>query len=88
MVQGPDGPAVKRVIGLPEDHLEQRDGELFLNGIRMQEPYLRQFDQGNSGPWEAGSGYLLLGDNRRASLDSRAWGPLPLSAFRARIPGN
>jgi signal peptidase I len=87
LVEGPDGPAVKRVIGLPGDHLEQRDGELFLNGQRMRESYLSQYDQGDVRPWDAGTGYLVLGDNRRESLDSRAWGPLPHLALRARILG-
>jgi signal peptidase I len=86
LLEGPSGPVIKRVIGLPGDHLEQRDGELFLNGPRMDEPYVRRIDQGDAGPWEAGEGYLLLGDNRRESQDSRAWGALPRSAFLARIP--
>ena len=87
LVQGPGGPAIKRVVGLPGEHLEQLDGELYLNGQRLQEPFLQQFDQGDAGPWDTGSGFLVLGDNRRESLDSRTWGPLPRSAFRGRILG-
>jgi signal peptidase I len=85
LIDGPDGPAIKRVVGLPGEHLEQRDGEMFLNGQRLQEPFLQQFDQGNAGPWETGPGFLVLGDNRRESHDSRSWGPLPRSAFRSRV---
>jgi signal peptidase I len=87
VVESPDGPAVKRVIGLPGDHLEQRDGELFLNGQRMVESYLAQYDRGDVHPWDAGSGYLVLGDNRRQSRDSRAWGPLPRASLSGRILG-
>lgn len=87
LIDGPDGPVVKRVIGLPGDRLEQRQGELVLNGARLSEPYLTQFDLGDMGLWEAGDGYLLVGDNRRESLDSRMWGPLPRAAFRARLVG-
>ena len=85
LVESPDGPAIKRVLGLPGERLEQRDGEMYLGERRMQEPYLRQFDRGDAGPWETGTGILVLGDNRRESRDGRAWGPLPRSAFRGRI---
>jgi signal peptidase I len=85
MVDGPEGPAVKRLIGLPGDHLEQRNGELVLNGKRMVETYLDRYDLGDAQPWDAGEGYLLLGDNRRESRDSRAWGPLPRTALRAKL---
>jgi signal peptidase I len=86
-IEGPDGPAVKRVVGLPGELLEQREGEIFLNGHRLEEPFLQQYDQGNAGPWETGTGFLLLGDNRRESRDGRVWGPLPRSAFRGRVVG-
>ena len=86
LVEAPEGgPAVKRVVGLPGERLEQRDGEIYLDGRRLQEPYLQQFDQGDAGPWETKNGFLVLGDNRRESHDGRAWGPLPGSAFRGRI---
>jgi signal peptidase I len=85
LIDAPEGAAIKRVVGLPGERLEQRAGEMFLNGQRLQEPYLQQFDQGNAGPWETGPGFLLLGDNRRESHDGRAWGPLPRSAFRSKV---
>ena len=86
LVEAPEGgPAVKRVVGLPGERLEQRDGEIYLDGRRLQEPYLQQFDQGDAGPWETKNGFLVLGDNRRESRDGRAWGPLPNSAFRGRL---
>ena len=87
LIDAPDGPAIKRVVGLPGERLEQRDGEMFLNGERLQEPFLQQFDQGNAGPWETGRGFVVLGDNRRASHDSRVWGPLPRAAFRGKVVG-
>ena len=85
LIDAPDGPAIKRIVGLPGERLEQRDGEMFLNGQRLQEPFLLQFDQGNGGPWESNQGFLVLGDNRRESHDSRVWGPLLRSAFRGKV---
>lgn len=87
LVESPDGPAVKRVVGLPGERLEQRDGEIYLGGQRLPEPFLQRFDQGPAGPWETGEGFLVMGDNRRASRDGRAWGPLPRAAFRSRMIG-
>lgn len=88
LVEGPEGPVVKRVIGLPGERLEQREGVLFLDGLRLEEPYLSQYDQGTLPPMDAATGFLVLGDNRRESRDSRAWGPLPISAFKGRILGS
>jgi len=62
-----------------------RDGELFRSDRRLEEPYVLRTERFSSGPWEAEGGYLLLGDNRPESRDSRAWGPLSLRAFRGRV---
>lgn len=87
LVEGPEGPALKRVVGLPGERLEQRQGELFVEGRPLAEPYVEHPERGEGGPWVAGSGYLLLGDNRPESRDGRAWGPLPRTAFRGRVLG-
>lgn len=86
LLEGPEGPVIKRVLGLPGEDLEQRDGVLYLEGRRLQEPYLERYDQGDVS-LPTGSGYAVLGDNRQASQDSRTWGPLPLKAFRSRLLG-
>ena len=87
LVEAPDGPSLKRVVALPGDRLEIRDGDLLLQGRRLEEPYVHRLERGSGGPWEAGEGYLLLGDNRPESRDSRAWGPLPRRAFLGRVLG-
>ena len=84
LVQAPGGVAVKRLLGIPGDRLEARAGALWRNGRRLAEPYAVSGDPGPGGPWFAGSGYFLLGDNRDESRDSRAWGPLPRSTLLAR----
>lgn len=85
VVEGPDGPSVKRVLGLPGETLDQVRGDLRLAGRFLEEPYLTGTEREDGGPWPCGEGYLVLGDNRLASRDGRAWGPLPRAAFRARL---
>ncbi len=87
LVDSPEGPSLKRVLALPGEHLEIRSGDLLRLGRRLEEPYIQHLERGHGGPWEAGDGYLVLGDNRPESRDSRAWGSLPRGAFRGRVLG-
>lgn len=87
VVEGPEGPSLKRVLALPGESLELRDGDLFRQGIRLEEPYVQHLERDDAGPWQAGQGYLVLGDNRPLSRDSRAWGSLDGGAFRGRVLG-
>ena len=65
--------------------MELRDGDLWINGERVAEPYVDRIERESAGPWALGAGYFLLGDNRPASQDSRAWGSLPADGLRGRI---
>ncbi|MBL0311976.1 MAG: signal peptidase I [Holophagaceae bacterium] len=84
LVKVPEGVSVKRAIGLPGEQVEARDGEIFINGSRLDESYVRWSDH-LSGAWTCGDGYLVLGDNRTQSHDGRAWGPLPKTVLRSRV---
>ena len=76
---------VKRVVGLPGDTVEIRDGEVFVNGSAQPEPYKRLQAHGSYGPETVRAGNLfVLGDNRDQSNDSRYWGELPMANVQAR----
>lgn len=86
VVAGPEGSAVKRVVGLPGERIELADGDLRVGGRRVDPPAGARLER-QDGAWTCGGGWFLLGDNRPASRDSRAWGPLPGSAFEGRLLG-
>lgn len=74
---------IKRVIGLPGDTVELREGVVYLNGAPLEEPYAVHGAGGNDtrvrffAPYTVEEGrYFLLGDNRGASRDSRFFGSI------------
>ena len=69
---------IKRVIGLPGDHIVIGDGRVSVNGKTLTEPYIAA-EPDYSGLWDVPKDYLfVLGDNRNDSSDSHAWGFLPV----------
>jgi signal peptidase I len=79
---GVRGPAlyVKRLIGLPGERWLIRHGFVYINGRRLREPYVRPTRRDDLSFIERripSSRYVVLGDNRPVSCDSRAWGNLP-----------
>ncbi|MBC7234334.1 MAG: signal peptidase I [Chloroflexi bacterium] len=78
-------PLIKRVIGLPGDTVEVKEGKVFVNGQPLEEPYLDQPTWGTMPPTVVQEEHVfVLGDNRRASNDSRAFGTVPYSDIIGR----
>lgn len=74
---------IKRIVGLPAERVEVREGAVWIDGYRLEEPYLVSTTP-YSGAWELGADeYFVLGDNRPNSSDSHSWGLLS----RDRIVG-
>ncbi len=83
--QGNNTPFIKRVIGLPGDSIEVRDGAVYVNGKAVAETYTFPGSAPNQpteaqpdrSQWTIGSDELfVLGDHRQASSDSRVFGPI------------
>jgi len=71
-------PYIKRVVGLPGDHVVVRDNQVLVNGVALDEPYINSAPN-YQGEWLVPKDSLfVLGDNRNNSSDSHSWGMVPL----------
>ncbi len=74
---GNGGDFIKRVIGLPGDTVAIVKGAVYVNGVKLDEPYIiRSFTYSMEKMTVPEGSYFVLGDNRDVSNDSHRWGPL------------
>jgi len=71
---------IKRVVGLPGDTVEMRNGKVFVNGGRIPEPYISNRGAQDFAPTQVDPEHVfVMGDNRPNSQDSRsALGQIPM----------
>jgi signal peptidase I len=87
-------PFIKRVIGLPGDHVQLTGGTVYVNGAALDEPYVLADNgvrettdpaPGGASEWIVPQGDLLvMGDHRQNSADSRVFGPIEISQVIGR----
>ncbi len=93
--QGSTVPVIKRIIGKPGDVVELKDGFVYVNGVKLVEPYIFADENGvhqKSYPapggetrWVVPDGELfVMGDHREDSADSRNFGPIEISKVIGR----
>jgi signal peptidase I len=76
-------PFIKRIVAVGGDTIEVRDGYLYVNGLRREEQYIKEYPiVGDFRQTVIPQGYIwAMGDNRNNSGDSRVFGPVSVDAI-------
>lgn len=81
---------IKRVIGLPGDHIQIKDGNVYRNDVLLTEPYLREPVTDHqeieySDVIVPEDTVYVMGDNRGSSMDSRTFGCIPFDRVSGEV---
>ena len=76
---------IKRIIGLPNEKVEIRNGAIFINGEILNEDYIINKTDGNIAITLDGNQYFVLSDNRGEDSDSRSFGPVSVDDIEGEI---
>ena len=79
---------VKRIIGVPGDEIEFKNGYVYVNGNKVDEPYLTVVTAAKGLPYPLivpDGTYFCLGDNRTVSYDSRDFGCVPYEKIEGKV---
>ncbi len=77
---------IKRVVALPGEVVEVRGGHVFIDGAKMEEPWVTDFGGPDYPPTLIPPDHVfILGDNRPNSRDSRAIGPVSVDAIQGHV---
>ncbi len=76
--RNPEQEYIKRVIGLPGDRVAVQDGVVLVNGLVLDEPYIKAPPAYENEWVVSDNGLFVLGDNRNNSSDSHNWGEVPM----------
>lgn len=77
---------VDRIVAVGGDEIEIKQGALWLNGARQDEPYILEPAHDDFGKFCVPDGQLfMMGDNRNDSFDSRYWRAVPLDHLKGRV---
>lgn len=77
---------IKRVVALPGETVEVRNGHTFINGEQIEEPWVTNFGGPSYPPTVVPPDHVfVLGDNRSNSRDSRAIGPVPVDTIKGHV---
>ena len=84
--EDPQRQFVKRIVGEPGQRVRIEGGQVFVDGARLDESYLRGMSTSDMHPVRLNeSEYFVMGDNRSGSQDSRHWGPLPADHIIGKV---
>jgi len=77
---------VKRIIGLPGDIVEVKNGSVYVNGVALEEPYIKSPPAYTMNPFKVPEGtYFVLGDNRNNSTDSHFGWTVPRRSIEGEV---